>query len=503
MICGDEVCIDGTSLTIDEVVLVAEKKWKVRLADSAVPRIEASWDAVLSILNDDDAIAYGIKTGFGDLASVIIPPAENEMLQLNLIRSHAAGVGDPFPEKIVRAMLLLRANSLARGYSGVRLEVVQTLIDMLNRGIVPVVPEKGSVGASGDLAPLAHIALVMVGEGEAYYAGERMSGGRAMELAGIKPIKLKAKDGLALINGTQAMTALATFAVRDAEDIIRAAEITAAMSFEALNGNDSPFDPRVSEIRPHKGQTRVAEDMKTLLNGRGESSERRLQDAYTLRCIPQVLGAAVDAVEYTAGVVETEINSVTDNPLIFMDGEKAVSISGGNFHGEPIALAMDFLAIAIHEVSSMAERRIARLIDHSLSGLPPFLTEESGLNSGYMIAQYVAAALVSENKVLCHPASVDSIPTSANQEDHVSMGMNAAAKVGRVIDNVFKVLGIEYLLSAQALEFAGERKVGEMVKEAYEILREEIPPLKGDRPPYPDIERSEKILRERAIRIKS
>ena len=500
MICGEEVCIDGSSLTIDEVVLVAEEGRKVRLADSAVPAIEASWDAVLSILNDDNTVAYGIKTGFGDLASVIIPPEDNEKLQMNLIRSHAAGVGRPFPEKIVRAMLLLRANALAKGYSGVRLNLIQTLIDMLNMGVVPVVPEKGSVGASGDLAPLAHMALVVVGEGEAYYNGKRMSGSEALKAAGITPIKPVAKDGLALINGTQAMASLSVFAVRDAREILRAAEITASMSFEAMNGNDSPFDARVSEVRPHSGQIRVAEDMRKLLNGRGASSERRLQDAYSLRCIPQVLGAAADAVEYAAGVVETEINSVTDNPLIFRENGGAVSISGGNFHGEPLAMAMDFLAIAVHEISSMAERRIARLVDHNLSGLPAFLTKDSGLNSGYMIAQYVAAALVSDNKVLCHPASVDSIPTSANQEDHVSMGMNSAAKVGRVIDNVFKVLSIEYLLAAQGLEFRGEREIGRGVKKAYDIIRAEIPPLEGDRSPSADIERAEKILRYRTLK---
>jgi len=500
MLCGEDVCIDGNSLTIDEVILVAERGRKVRLAESAIPAIEASWNDVLSILNDDNTVAYGIKTGFGDLASVIIPPEDNEELQMNLIRSHSAGVGAPFPEKIVRAMLLLRANALAKGYSGVRLVLIQTLIDMINKNVVPVVPEKGSVGASGDLAPLAHIALVVVGEGEAYYNGKRMSGGDAMRLAGIIPIKPMAKDGLALINGTQAMASLSVFAVRDAEEILRAAEITASMSFEAMNGNDSPFDARVSEVRPHRGQIRVAADMRKLLSGRGESPERRLQDAYSLRCIPQVMGAAADAVEYAASVVQTEINSVTDNPLIFRENGGAVSISGGNFHGEPLALAMDFLALAVHEVSSMAERRIARLVDNSLSGLPSFLTRDSGLNSGYMIAQYVAAALVSENKVLCHPASVDSIPTSANQEDHVSMGMNSAAKVGRVIDNVFKVLAIEYLLAAQGLEFAGGRKIGNSVKKAYDIIREEIPPLEGDRSPSKDMEKSEKILRNRTIK---
>ncbi len=322
-----------------------------------------------------------------------------------------------------------------------------------------------------------------------------------MRAAGIEPIKPMAKDGLALTNGTQAMASLAVFAVRDALDILRASEITAAMSFEALNGNDSAFDPRVAAARPHPGQMRVAEDMRGLLSGRDpDSAGRKIQDAYTLRCIPQVLGAVWDTVEHVRRVVETEMNSTTDNPLIFREGGGAVSISGGNFHGEPLAMAMDFLAIAVHEVGSIAERRIARMVDHNLSGLPPFLTEESGLNSGYMIPQYVAASLVSENKILCHPAVADSIPTSANQEDHVSMGMNSALKAGRVIDNVFRVLAIEYLLSAQGLEFAGDRKIGAKVRRAYEIIREEIPPLERDRSPSADIEKAERILRERVLR---
>ena len=501
MICGDYVCIDGNSLTIDEVIQVAEGGRKVRLADSAVPAIEASWEAVLSILNDDNTVAYGIKTGFGDLVSVIIPPEDNEKLQMNLIRSHASGVGEPFPEKVVKAMMLLRANALAKGYSGVRLELVTTLLDMINSGVIPVVPRKGSVGASGDLAPLAHIALVLTGEGEAYYNGKRMAGGEAMKLAGITPIKPLAKDGLALTNGTQAMASLAVFAIRDAENIIKAGEITAAMSFEAMNGNDSPFDARVSEVRPHPGQIMVAEEMRKLLEGRDADAEgRKLQDAYSLRCIPQVLGAAADAVQYARDVVEREINSATDNPLIFREDGGAVSISGGNFHGEPLAMAMDFLAIAVHEVGSMAERRIARLVDHNLSGLPPFLTKKSGLNSGYMIPQYVAAALVSENKILCHPASADTIPTSANQEDHVSMGMNSAQKVGVIIENTFRVLSIEYLLAAQGLEFRGDRKIGRAVEKAYEIIRSEIPPLEDDRSPSADIERAEKILRTKTLK---
>ncbi|MCK4614141.1 MAG: histidine ammonia-lyase, partial [Thermoplasmata archaeon] len=431
------VVIDGNSLTIDMVKQVARGGAKVTISRRAKEAIVESRKRVEEII-ESGRITYGIQTGFGELCNVRISDKDIENLQRNLIVSDVCGVGRPLSEDVVRAVMLLRANALAKGYSGCRPVIVDTLIEMLNKGVHPVIPEKGSVGASGDLAPLAHMALVMLGEGEAIYNSGRFPGGdadgvgtwmpgrKAMKKAGIEPVVLKAKEGLSLINGTQLMTAIGALACYDASKLLDNAIVVGAMSLEALQGNDSAFHPILMEARPHIGIKEVAGKMRQILQG----SERlkkgtplHVQDAYSIRCIPQVLGSVLDTLNYAKGVLEIEMNSATDNPIIILGhGGKSCGISGGNFHGEPVALAMDFLKIALAEIGNISERRTARLMDSKLSGLPPFLTKDSGLNNGFMVSQYTAAALASENKILCHPASIDSIPTSANQEDHVSMG---------------------------------------------------------------------------------
>jgi len=446
------VAIDGESLTIDDVVQVARFGKKVEIAVSAIEQIKKSRDVIETAIKEGRTV-YGVNTGFGDLANVSIGPEDLAKLQVNLIRSHSVGVGDPFPIDVVRGMILLRANALAKGYSGIRFEVLINLIGMLNHGVTPVVPQQGSVGSSGDLAPLAHMALVLIGEGEAFYDGERMDGLKALKKVGMKPISLQAKEGVALINGTQPMTSVGALTVSDALETVKDAMISASMSLEALRGTRSAFDKRIHAIRAHEGQTDVAKTMRTLLPdseiNQSHAECGKVQDAYSLRCIPQVIGASLDTIRYVQSVVETEINSATDNPLVFPDDGSIVS--GGNFHGQPIALAMDFLGIALSELANISERRVNRLVNPHLSGLPAFLTTEGGLESGMMIAQYTAAALVSENKVLAHPASVDSIPTSADQEDHVSMGTIAARKASLILENVKNVIAIEYMCATQGI----------------------------------------------------
>lgn len=489
--------IDGESLNIEKVVRVARHGERVEISREAVERIEASRKVVEDIVNGE-RIAYGIKTGFGELQNVIIPAKDVRALQRNIVLSHSSGVGEPLDREVVRAAMLIRANALSKGYSGVRYVVVRTLVDMLNKGVHPVIPEKGSVGASGDLAPLAHMALVMIGEGLAEYDGDILEGKEAMERAGIGIIELEAKEGLALLNGTTVMNALASLAVYDAINVVKHAHIAAAMSLEALKGSDAPFDRRIHAVRPHPGQTKSAANMRMLLKGSEiieKHREGRVQDPYTLRCTPQVVGAVMDVVDYVKRVVEREMNSATDNPLIFPDGD---SISGGNFHGEPLAFAMDFLKIAMTELGNISERRTFRLLDSKLSALPPFLTEKSGLNSGYMISQYVSAALASENKVLSHPSSVDTIPTSANQEDHVSMGMNAALHARKVVENTGRIIAIELMCGAQALEYVEERP-GKGAEIARNIIRRYVEKLKEDRPPYRDIEKICDIIRREEI----
>ncbi|SKA79763.1 histidine ammonia-lyase [Caloramator quimbayensis] len=490
----NKVIIDGQNLKIEDVVNVARNGYIVELSGEAKERIEKA-RALVDRFVEEGRVEYGITTGFGKFSDVVISKDDAKKLQRNLIVSHACGVGEEFDTEIVRAIMLLRANALSKGYSGVRISTVKTLIDMLNKGVHPVIYEKGSLGASGDLAPLSHMVLVMIGEGEAYYNGERLSGKEAMEKAGIDIIELVEKEGLALINGTQVMTAVGALTIYDAVNISKTADIVASMTVESLKGITDAYYHRVHEVRPQKGQIKCAKNLLTLLDGSSlttKQGEIRVQDAYTLRCIPQIHGASKDAIEYVKRVVETEINSATDNPLIFEDEDRV--ISGGNFHGQPMALAMDFLGIALSELANVSERRIERLVNYQLNDLPPFLTKKGGLNSGFMIAQYSAAALVSENKVLAHPASVDSIPSSANQEDHVSMGTIAARKARNILYNVSRVLGIEYLASSQALHFRGDVKLGKGTQRAYNLIRKHIEPLNEDRVMYVDINKASSLI---------
>ncbi|MFW9974840.1 MAG: histidine ammonia-lyase [Candidatus Thorarchaeota archaeon] len=482
------VMVDGESLTIEDVVQVARYYEPVVLHESAIPRIRKSRAVVENAIKKGDVV-YGVNTGFGNLSDVSISKDDLARLQVNLIRSHSAGVGPPFSKEVVRGMMLLRANALTKGYSGVRLEVIETLIEMLNKDVIPVVPQQGSVGSSGDLAPLAHMALVLIGEGEAYISEKIVSGGEALRKAGIKPLALQAKEGVALINGTQPMSSVGVITVYDAMKLIHDATIASSLSLEALRGTRMASDERLHSIRPHEGQIDVAAAQRKILLdseiNRSHADCGKVQDAYSLRCIPQVLGASLDTIRYVYSVLETEINSATDNPLVF--GEDGVVISGGNFHGQPIALAMDFLGIAIFEIASLAERRINRLVNPHLSELPAFLTTESGLESGLMIAQYTAAALVSENKVLAHPASVDSIPTSADQEDHVSMGTIAARKAATILENTRNVIAIEYMCACQGIDLLAPLKPSEPLYEAYRTIRYLVPKLEDDRPLSPDI----------------
>lgn len=485
----NKVIIDGSSLTLKDVVNVARHFYTVELSKDARERINDSRKLVDDFVASEK-VQYGITTGFGKFSDVVISKDDAAHLQRNLIVSHACGMGNPLDAEIVRAIMLLRANALSKGYSGIRLSTVETLLSMLNKHVHPVIPEKGSLGASGDLAPLSHMVLVMIGEGEAYFEGKRMKGHEAMEKAGIPVVNLVEKEGLALINGTQVMTAIGSLAVYDSLNLAKTADIVSAMTFEALRGIITAFDEKINMVRPHKGQMKTARNMVRLTKGSGlitEQGEIRVQDAYTLRCIPQIHGASRDAIEYVKNVVEIEINSVTDNPLIFV--KEGQVISGGNFHGQPVALAMDFLGIALSEYANVSERRLERLVNCQLNDLPPFLTERGGLNSGFMITQYSAASMVSENKVLAHPASVDSIPSSANQEDHVSMGTTAARKAREILKNAQRVIAIEMLAAAQALEFREEGKRGAGVDTAYSLVRESIPPLKEDRIMHADMEK--------------
>jgi len=494
------VAIDGVSLTIDDVVSVSRHREPAELAESALDGILRSRDVVEKALKEGSVI-YGVNTGFGDLAEVSISKKDLAQLQVNLIRSHCAGVGPPFHEEIVRGMMLLRANALAKGFSGVRLDVIEVLIDMLNAGITPVVPQQGSVGSSGDLAPLAHMALVLIGEGEAYLEEERLDGAEAMRRGGVSPIVLQAKEGVALINGTQPMCALGSISVHDALATMKDACVAAAMSLEALRGTRTAMDERIHMARRHEGQTDVASAMMGILRdseiNQFHADCGKVQDAYSLRCIPQVLGASLDAIRYVRGVLETEINSATDNPLVFP--EEGEVISGGNFHGQPIAIALDFLGVALAELANISERRINRLVNPNLSGLPAFLTKEGGLESGLMIAQYTAAALVSENKVLAHPASVDSIPTSADQEDHVSMGTIAARKCLDILENTRNVIAIEYMCAAQGIDLLAPLGPSDPLKSALVAIREVVSTLDDDRPLHPDIVKIREIMALRKI----
>jgi histidine ammonia-lyase len=486
------VSINGEKLTIGDVVAVARHNEKVTIPQKVKEKVTRCRQ-ILEELVKKKKVVYGVTTGFGALGSLIIGPEDVKELQANLIRSHSAGVGEPLERDVTRALMLLRANTLAKGNSGVKIETLETLVQMINKKVHPIIPEKGSVGASGDLAPLSHMTLVMMGEGEAEYNGKRMGGKQAMKLAGIKPVELDFKEGIALNNGTQMMAAFGALAVYDAERLIKTAEIAAAMSLEALNGIYDAFDERIHQVRPHLGQIATARNIRRLISGSKnvkessgmlkEKMNRPPQDPYSLRCIPQVLGTVKDATAYVRKVIEIEINSATDNPLIFLEDKEC--LSGGNFHGQPISAAMDFLAIVLTTLGNMSERRIARLVDENLSqGLPAFLIHrdmKKGVHSGFMTAQYTAAALASENKTLAHPASVDSIPTSANFEDFVSMGSIAARKAVEILRNVEHIIAIELLCAAQGIDFRGSDNLGKGTKVAYSLLRKHVAMLREDR----------------------
>jgi histidine ammonia-lyase len=481
------VKVDGHSVSLAAVERVARQHADVALSPEARDRIARSRRLVDDILSSGEVV-YGINTGFGKLAEVQISPDQLSQLQLNLVRSHACGVGEPLGEDIVRAMLLLRANVLATGFAGCRVEVVEHVLDLLRRGVHPIVPSQGSVGASGDLAPLAHLALVLIGEGEAIFQGERLAGDEALKRAGITPLTLEAKEGLALINGTQTSAAIGALAVADAHRLIEAADVVCALSLDAQAGTDAAFDEQVHAARPHPGQIASARRMRHLLAGSAiRDSHRdcgRVQDAYSLRCSPQVHGAARDALEHTQRVLSIELNSATDNPMVLPDGRL---VSGGNFHGAPIAATFDYLAATLTDLASISERRLARLVDTSLSGLPRFLMADPGINSGFMMVQVTAAALVSECKTLAHPASVDSIPTSAGQEDHVSMSTWAARKLAAIVANLRQVLATEYLGAAQGIEFHRPLQTAPALERAVSTLRTRVPYMDSDRYIAPDI----------------
>lgn len=487
-----DVLVDGR-LTIDQVAAVANGQ-KVQLPSSAIDAMQSSRDYVKSLIANKE-LAYGITTGFGRFSDVVIDPEQVGQLQLNLVRSHACGVGDPLSRPETRALMLLRANALALGYSGARPELVRLLVDCLNRDILPVIPSKGSLGASGDLVPLAHMALFLIGEGQAWDGVNSVPAGKALARAGLKPVTLVAKEGLALINGTQFMAARGVLCLERAKMLACSADVIASLTCQALRGIPAAYSPLVQAVRPHPGQRACAARLLRLLRGSklvSEPGEIRTQDAYALRCIPQVHGASLDAFDWVETVLAREINSATDNPLLFVAEEQV--ISGGNFHGQPLALALDFLAIAMAELANISERRLERLVNPQLSGLPPFLTANGGLNSGLMIAQYVAAALVSENKIFCHPACVDSIPSSGNQEDHVSMGANAANKACQVANNLQDVLAIELLAACQAIDFRGPELLSRDGRAAYALVRSLVDFIESDRSFQTDIQSLSQLL---------
>ena len=488
-------------LSLAALVAVVRRREQVKVAEAARQRLAASRAFVDGLLDKGEPV-YGVNTGFGKLQNVQIAADKVRQLQRNLIRSHSVAVGERLSSEVVRAMLLLRAQSLALGFSGVRPELIDLIVACLNEGVHPEVPSQGSVGASGDLAPLAHVALTLLGEGHAEYRGERLPSSLALSRAGLAPIELEAKEGLALVNGTQAMTALGALTLHDALELCTAADIAGAMSIEALKGTLKSFDPLVIKVRPHHGAGESAENLRRVgadspIHKSHEDCEK-IQDAYSLRCMPQVHGASRGALWHALDIVLREINSVTDNPLIF--AEEAAVISAGNFHGQPLALAMDYAKIAIAELADISERRTAHLHDPSMSGLPAFLTGEAGLHSGLMISQYTAASLVSENKTLAHPASVDSIPTSANQEDHVSMGLTAARQAAQLLENARQVIAIELLNAAQALEFHRPLEPGPGVKAALEAIRRVSPAVVEDRPLSRDVQAVYELMSSARLR---
>ncbi len=504
----NSVTLDGQSLTIQQVIAVAygqPGQPQVLLSEAARAKVERAANAVAELLARGE-VAYGITTGFGAFKDRLIPPDQVELLQRNIVYSHAVGMGEPFDRATTRAIMLIRANTLARGHSGIRPSTLQLLLDMLNSGVHPIIPQKGSLGASGDLAPLAHMSLALLGEGEAEYQGQRLPGAEALARAGLKPANLAAKEGLALTNGTAVMCALGALESYRARQLSRVADVAGCLSLEALHGTAIAFDDRLQQLRPYPRQLNCAAYLRALLQ---ESDFTRhfdptnVQDAYTLRCMPQVHGAVRDAIAYARWVIEIELNSVTDNPLLFIDdttGDITV-LSGGNFHGEILAIAMDYLSMAMTELGNISERRTMRLTDEASNAhvLPAFLTEHGGLNSGFMITQYTAAALATENKVLAHPASVDTIPTSANVEDHVSMGCTAALQSRQINDNVERILAIELMAAAQGVDFRkkqlGQRaSLGQGTQPAYDLIRAHVPFLEKDAIMYPYLEAIRQLI---------
>ena len=495
--------LTGEDLTVDDVWAVAvEQHTAAELTDAARARMRAARAVVESVAHGSHEHTYGVNTGFGRFVSKQIPEELTEELQLRLLRSHACGVGDVYPDPVVRAAMLLRANALAKGNSGARIETVELLLECLNRGVLPYVPARGSVGASGDLAPLAHLALPLVGEGRAWFEGELLDGGDALGRAGLAPVRLLAKEGLSLINGTQFMAAQGALALVRAQRLARTADCACALSLEALQGSRNSFLPQVHALRPLRGQAASARNVLRLLEGSAIMESHRwcdkVQDAYSLRCAPQVHGASRDLLDYVDYTVSTELNAATDNPLVLVDDEMLVS--AGNFHGQPLAFALDALAMAVSELANISERRVERLVNPNLSdGLPAFLTTDGGLNSGFMIPQYVAASLVSENKSLCHPASVDSIPTSAGQEDHVSMGNASGLKAWQVVANSERALAIELLAGAQAVEFLAPLEPGRGAAATYDFVRTRSERLRDDRPLSEDIEAVATAIRDGSL----
>ncbi len=498
--------LSGENLTIEQVVTVAE-------GGPGMPHVELTPEAVFKVRRAQQAVAdliargevvYGITTGFGAFKDRIIAPDQVEQLQRNIVMSHAVGVGEPFDRQVVRALMLIRANTLAKGYSGIRLETLNLLLGMLNRGVHPVIPSQGSLGASGDLAPLAHMSLVLTGEGEAEFQGRVLPGAEALRCAGLKPITLAAKEGLALTNGTAAMCAVGGLAVDKAEQLSCIADVAGCLSLEALYGTPLAFDARIHAVRPHPRQAECARHLRRLLEGSDftrHPDPYNVQDAYTLRCIPQVHGAVRDAIAYARWVIEIELNAATDNPLIFFEGDEVTVLSGGNFHGEPVAIAMDYMAMALTELGNISERRLTRLTDEASNAhvLPAFLIKHGGLNSGFMLIQYTAAALASENKVLAHPASVDTVPTSANMEDHVSMGCTAARQACQILDNLERILALELMAAAQGIDFRRETlgplaRLGRGTRVAYELVRQHVPFLENDAIMYPYIESVRRLI---------
>jgi histidine ammonia-lyase len=493
---GDEqmtVVINGRNMTVGEIVRVAKDREEVAISQEAREQMLKS-HVLMGKAVEDGKRVYGINTGFGKFADTPISYDDLAKLQENLVRSHAAGVGPLFSQEEVRAAMLLRANALARGMSGIRVELVETIVEMLNKGVTPCVPERGSVGASGDLAPLAHIALVIIGEGQAFYKDDVMSGEEALDRAGIKPCRLEAKEGLALTNGVQMTNGVLSLVVDEGRALARAADIIASLTGQVLEVIVDAYDDHILNLRPQDGAREVGGNLRTLLEGSKLSTvsgQVRVQDSYVLRCIPQVHGAVRQGLNHVAHIVEVESGSATDNPLVLEDGR---ILSGGNFHGQPLAVAADYLGICLCSLGNISERRTARMMDSVKSGLPAFLTREGGLNSGFMLVQYTAASLVSENKVLAHPSSVDTVPTSADQEDHVSMSTIAARKARDIARNVSYVLAAEYLSACQGMEFLSKDALSPAGRAAYMVLRREIPPIEEDRPLNPDLEAARDLI---------